>query len=229
MTNNLPFGASAAPVLLKDVNPETLKAYGITADSAGESRSNNLNPFIDGVYAALTIDKAEDAIPENCIAVKLMQGNNGPRPVLSIHMGLYADKDCKSLFNVTSFFQKMLLRDEPTSRIAIIKKGDEDAHSKAKPFREIDEIEIEYQDDNGKPIKVKYDRVELLPKENSLGFTPEFKTICTLRALMNHFAELNFTEKGRSPVKQGLLISNRPYMSYENGKTGRRSFIEFIY
>lgn len=229
MTNNLPFGASAAPVLLKDVNPETLKAYGITAESASESKSNNLNPFIDGVYVALTVDKAEDATPEHCIGVKLMQGNMGPRPVLSVLMGLYADKDCKSLFNVTSFYQKMLLRDDPMSRIAIIKKDDKDAHDKAMPFKKIDEIEIEYQDEKGKTIKVQYDRVELLPKENSLGFTPEFKTIGTLGALIKHFTELNFAKKGRSVVKQGLLISNRQYTAYEDGKTSRRSFIEFIY
>lgn len=229
MTNNLPFGASAAPVLLKDINPETLTAYGITADSAGDSKSNNLNPFINGIYVTLGVDKPEDAIPENCIGVKLMQGNNGPRPVLSVVVALYGDKDCKSLFNVTSFYQKMLLRDEPLSRTAIIEKKDEEAHKRLMPFRKIDEVQIEYIDENKKVVKVDYDRVELLPKDGSIGFEPEFKTIGTLRALINYLAGLTFAKKGRSAVKQGLLISNRQYTAYDDGKTSRRSFIEFIY
>lgn len=228
MTNNLPLGASAAPVLLKDVNPETLTAYGITADSAGESKSNNLNPFINGAYVALGVDKPEDAIPENCIGVKLMQGNNGPRPVLSVIVALYGDEGCKSLFNATSFYQKMLLRDDPMSRTAIIEKSDEGAHKRLMPFNKIDEVTIEYLDENKKVVKVDYDRVELLPKDGSIGFEPGFKTIGTLRALINHLSDLTFVKKGRSTVKQGLLISNRPYTAYEDGKVVRRSFIEFI-
>lgn len=113
MTNNLPFGASAAPVLLKDINPETLTAYGITADSASQTRSSNTNPFADGLFVALTVDKAEDATAGNCIGAKLMRDRNGNmNPSLSIIVGLYADEGCTKLIRETSFYQRMLMRED---------------------------------------------------------------------------------------------------------------------